>query len=137
MADINLLVLNPGSTSTKISIFENGTEIERKDLSHSVEELGKFEKATDEDTHPLKIMASIPSAVTSATGHFPQMYSTHITPTMIRAITDKGIPLPLLLRGIRHRFFLSRTGKTKRIRTRFGPVIFRRLDPQKSGPVVQ
>ena len=48
MADINLLVLNPGSTSTKISIFENGTEIQRKELSHSVEELGQFEKATDQ-----------------------------------------------------------------------------------------
>ena len=26
MSDINLLVINPGSTSTKISIYENGKE---------------------------------------------------------------------------------------------------------------
>ena len=48
MADINLLVINPGSTSTKVSIFENGEEIERKNLSHSVESLKGFEKATDQ-----------------------------------------------------------------------------------------
>lgn len=48
MSDINLLVLNPGSTSTKISIFENGKEIERKNLSHSAESLSRFAKATDQ-----------------------------------------------------------------------------------------
>lgn len=48
MADINLLVINPGSTSTKISIFENGQEIQRKNISHPAEELKRFEKATDQ-----------------------------------------------------------------------------------------
>ncbi len=48
MSDINLLVINPGSTSTKISIFENGREIHRKNLSHSPEELKPFKKATDQ-----------------------------------------------------------------------------------------
>jgi butyrate kinase len=48
VADINLLVINPGSTSTKISIFENGKEIERKNLTHSAEEVGKYPIATDQ-----------------------------------------------------------------------------------------
>lgn len=48
MSDINLLVINPGSTSTKISIFENGVEVQRKELSHSVEELAAYKKATDQ-----------------------------------------------------------------------------------------
>lgn len=48
MSDINLLVINPGSTSTKISIFENGKEIQRKNLSHSTESLAQFAKATDQ-----------------------------------------------------------------------------------------
>ncbi len=48
MSDINLLVINPGSTSTKISIFENGKEVERKNLSHSTESLGQYKKATDQ-----------------------------------------------------------------------------------------
>lgn len=48
MSDINLLVINPGSTSTKISIFENGKEIQRKNLSHSPESLADYKKATDQ-----------------------------------------------------------------------------------------
>ena len=48
MADINLLVINPGSTSTKISIFENGTEIHRKNLSHSAEEIAQYNKIVDQ-----------------------------------------------------------------------------------------
>lgn len=48
MSDIHLLVINPGSTSTKISIFEKGKEIERKNLTHSTESLAGYEKATDQ-----------------------------------------------------------------------------------------
>lgn len=55
MSNINLLVINPGSTSTKLSIFENGKEVERKELSHSVEELRAYEKATDQA--PLRAQA--------------------------------------------------------------------------------
>jgi butyrate kinase len=46
--EIKLLVINPGSTSTKVSIFENGTEIYKKSLSHSAESLSAFKKATDQ-----------------------------------------------------------------------------------------
>lgn len=48
MADINLLVINPGSTSTKISVFENGQEIQRKNLSHSAELVAQYPIATDQ-----------------------------------------------------------------------------------------
>lgn len=48
MADINLLVINPGSTSTKISVFENGKEIHRKNLTHSAESIEKYEKMVDQ-----------------------------------------------------------------------------------------
>ncbi len=48
MADINLLVINPGSTSTKIAIYENGKEIERKNLSHPTELVNKYPTATDQ-----------------------------------------------------------------------------------------
>ena len=37
MGDINLLVINPGSTSTKIAIYENGKELYRKNLTHSAD----------------------------------------------------------------------------------------------------
>lgn len=48
MGDINLLVINPGSTSTKISIFENGKEIHRKNLQHSAESIAQYKKMVDQ-----------------------------------------------------------------------------------------
>ena len=48
MSDINLLVINPGSTSTKISIFENGKEIHRKNLTHSAETIANYKKIVDQ-----------------------------------------------------------------------------------------
>ena len=44
----NLLVINPGSTSTKVAVFRNEENILQKNLNHSTEELAKFEKITDQ-----------------------------------------------------------------------------------------
>lgn len=44
----NLLVINPGSTSTKVAIFRNGQNIVQKNLSHSAEEIAKYERITDQ-----------------------------------------------------------------------------------------
>lgn len=44
----NVLVINPGSTSTKVAVFRNGKNILQKNLSHSTEEINKFEKITDQ-----------------------------------------------------------------------------------------
>ncbi len=38
-----ILVINPGSTSTKISIFDGERELIKKTISHSLEELAKFD----------------------------------------------------------------------------------------------
>ncbi len=43
-----VLVVNPGSTSTKISVFEGPKEIYTKTLYHSNEELAKFEHISDQ-----------------------------------------------------------------------------------------
>ena len=43
-----ILVLNPGSTSTKIAVYMNGNVIFLKTIRHSVEELSKFKKITDQ-----------------------------------------------------------------------------------------
>lgn len=48
MSDINLLVINPGSTSTKIAIYEKGKEIYRKNLVHSAEEISQYNKIVDQ-----------------------------------------------------------------------------------------
>ncbi|MDF2592269.1 MAG: buk [Clostridia bacterium] len=44
----NLLVINPGSTSTKVAVFRNMENILQKNLNHSTEELAKYEKITDQ-----------------------------------------------------------------------------------------
>ena len=44
----NLLVINPGSTSTKVAVFKKNENIVQKNLSHSTEELVKYEKITDQ-----------------------------------------------------------------------------------------
>ncbi len=43
-----ILVINPGSTSTKIAIFINGDPIFLKTIRHSVEELSKFKNIADQ-----------------------------------------------------------------------------------------
>lgn len=43
-----VLVINPGSTSTKVAIFKGEANVIQKDLSHSPEELDKYIKITDQ-----------------------------------------------------------------------------------------
>lgn len=43
-----ILVINPGSTSTKVALFKEGKSIRHKSLSHPNEEMEKFEKVTDQ-----------------------------------------------------------------------------------------
>ena len=43
-----ILAINPGSTSTKIAVYENEIPIFLKNLRHSKEELDQFEKITDQ-----------------------------------------------------------------------------------------
>lgn len=43
-----VLAINPGSTSTKVAIFEGTENLLQKDLSHSRDDLDKFQKITDQ-----------------------------------------------------------------------------------------
>jgi butyrate kinase len=43
-----ILVINPGSTSTKLAIFENEKEVLKDTIRHSAEELSPFERITDQ-----------------------------------------------------------------------------------------
>lgn len=43
-----ILVINPGSTSTKVAVFENEVEVQSKNLEHSREELAKYEVFSDQ-----------------------------------------------------------------------------------------
>lgn len=48
METINILAVNPGSTSTKIAVFQNNTAILEKTLYHSAEELKPFKTIADQ-----------------------------------------------------------------------------------------
>jgi butyrate kinase len=48
MTDRLILAINPGSTSTKFSLFEEEKLVFEKTLRHSSEELNKFERITDQ-----------------------------------------------------------------------------------------
>ncbi|SKA79394.1 butyrate kinase [Caloramator quimbayensis] len=43
-----ILVINPGSTSTKVAIFKGTENLKQKNLLHSAEEISKFEKIADQ-----------------------------------------------------------------------------------------
>jgi len=43
-----LLAINPGSTSTKIAVFENDNKVFETTIRHSVKEIGKFDEITDQ-----------------------------------------------------------------------------------------
>lgn len=43
-----ILAINPGSTSTKVAVFEGTKNIKQKNLIHSKSEISKFERVTDQ-----------------------------------------------------------------------------------------
>ena len=45
---IRVIAINPGSTSTKIAVYENETPVLIKNITHTPEELAPFEKITDQ-----------------------------------------------------------------------------------------
>jgi butyrate kinase len=45
---IRIIAINPGSTSTKIAVYENETPVLIKNITHSAEDLAPFEKITDQ-----------------------------------------------------------------------------------------
>jgi len=48
MQNLRVLSINPGSTSTKIAVYEDSKPVFIKNIKHSREELSRFEKATDQ-----------------------------------------------------------------------------------------
>jgi len=48
MSLFKILVINPGSTSTKIAVFENEKQVSLKKVEHSATELGKYAKLIDQ-----------------------------------------------------------------------------------------
>jgi len=47
----NILVINPGSTTTKVSLFQDESEILTETINHKIEDLSRFNKASDQDLY--------------------------------------------------------------------------------------
>lgn len=43
-----ILVINPGSTSTKVAVFEGTVNLKQKNLQHSAEDIARFDKIADQ-----------------------------------------------------------------------------------------
>jgi butyrate kinase len=56
---IDILVINPGSTSTKIALFSDMSEILTDNIHHKIEELARFNKASDQDLYRMEIIIRI------------------------------------------------------------------------------
>jgi len=48
MEELRILAINPGSTSTKIAVFSGANPVFVRTITHSTEELSKFDKITDQ-----------------------------------------------------------------------------------------
>nr|HQA47265.1 butyrate kinase [Bacillota bacterium] len=51
-----ILTINPGSTSTKVALFMDKQNVHQKNLSHSAEELEKFDQVVDQYQYRLDII---------------------------------------------------------------------------------
>lgn len=54
-----ILVINPGSTTTKVSYFVDENEKFHKVITHSVEDLSRFNKSSDQDLYRMEIIVRV------------------------------------------------------------------------------
>ncbi len=54
-----ILAINPGSTSTKISLFEGEKEILTETIRHKIEELARFNRASDQDLYRMELIVQV------------------------------------------------------------------------------
>lgn len=54
-----ILAVNPGSTSTKIAIFEEDKEVFTETISHKIEELSRFNQASDQDLYRMELIVRL------------------------------------------------------------------------------
>jgi len=51
-----ILAINPGSTSTKISLYQGEKEIFTENIAHKIEELARFNRASDQDLYRMELI---------------------------------------------------------------------------------
>ena len=53
-----ILTINPGSTSTKIAVFEDENQVFKKNIKHSAEEVAKYERISDQKPFRTEVILS-------------------------------------------------------------------------------
>jgi butyrate kinase len=87
MEEFRILAINPGSTSTKIAVFQNLNPVFVKSINHSPEELSPFEKVTDQYHFRKGII-------------YQQLEEAEIDLTQIRAVVGRGGMLKPISSGV-------------------------------------
>ena len=54
--DFKILAINPGSTSTKIAVFDGDEELFSENIEHRIEELSRFNRASEQDIYRMEII---------------------------------------------------------------------------------
>ena len=75
--NIRILAINPGSTSTKIAVYQNAKALFLKTLRHSTEDLDRFEKITDQYEYRKKMI-------------YQELEQAEIRLNLIRAVVGRG-----------------------------------------------
>ena len=83
---IRLLILNPGSTSTKVAVFEDETQVFVESISHSLEELKKYDHIMEQ----FPFRKDVVLKVLEKKGYWPQDFD---------AIVARGGILPPIRTG--------------------------------------
>jgi butyrate kinase len=55
----DIVAINPGSTSTKISLYQGNEEILTETITHQIEDLARFNKASDQDLYRMEIIVRV------------------------------------------------------------------------------
>lgn len=77
MEDPLILVINPGSTSTKVSLFEGEKELFTETIQHRLEELARFNRASDQDLYRMGLIIKL-------------LQKKKVDATKIKAIVGRG-----------------------------------------------
>jgi butyrate kinase len=87
MEDFRILAINPGSTSTKIAVFQNTNPLFVKSMNHSNEELSGFDRVTDQYNFRKEII-------------YKELQAAEMDLSEIRAVVGRGGMLKPISSGV-------------------------------------
>ena len=87
MEDFRILAINPGSTSTKIAVYQNTNPVFVKNITHASEEIARFEHIADQFHFRKEII-------------YKELEEAEIQIDMIRAVVGRGGMLKPIPSGV-------------------------------------